>query len=227
MQLLIENSTYFDVEKISILKAKTSRIIKDSFNDKKGLIEINLVYLNNNSEECFKTINIDYEIDVDLFEIIEIKLISLNVFVIESNGVNIDYKLEISYDKFKEPIIEVVEEPIEVETIIIDKISNTTEDEIEKIKEDISKDYENKLIDTLKRSDNKEIKIITTKDKKNELEFINFFNFEDRGYHLIKTLYCPNDEVLNEIAKKYQIEFNVLLRGYDKINKKVTFRLNE
>lgn len=227
MQLVIEKSAYYDVEKISILKSKTSRVIKNEENNKKGLIEINLSYLNTNSEECFKTFNIDYEIDLELYEIIDIKIISTNIYVIENNGVNIDYKLEIDYDKFIEPILEVVEEPVKVETIVIEKLADTTLEEIEKIKEDISKDYENKLIDTLNRTDNKQVKIITTKDDRSELEFINFFNFQERGYHLIKTLYCPNDDVLNEIAKKYKIDFNDLLRGYDKANKKVTFRINE
>lgn len=224
MQLIIEKSAYFDVEKISILKTYVTRIIKND--DNNGVIELDLSYLNSNSEECFNTINLDYELDLNDYKIIDVKVLSTKIYVIESNGVNIDYKIEVEYEKFDDEVIEMIDDTIVIPEENDEEIISF-EEGIEKIKEDISKDYENKLIDSLNRNENKQIKIISSKDNRSELEFVNFFNFEERGYHLIKTLYCPNEEVLNDIAKKYQIEFNTLLRGYDRDNKKVTFRINE
>ena len=229
MQLKIEKETYFDVEKISILKTFTTRITKKDIDKSKltGIIEINLSYLNMEGNECFKTLNLDYDVDLDGFDIIDIKILSTKIYVIESNGVNIDYKIEVEYDKFENPIIEIIDDNSENEEPNIQSVELDNDEEIEKIKEDISKDYENKLMDSLSRKENNQIKIITTKDDRSELEFIKFFKFEERGFHLIKTLHCPNDEALNEISKKYNIDFNTLLKGYDRANRKVTFKLNE
>ena len=73
MELIIEKSAYFDVEKISFLKTKACRIIKND-DIKTGIIEINLSYQNISGEECFKTCNIEYSIDLDKYNIIDIKL---------------------------------------------------------------------------------------------------------------------------------------------------------
>lgn len=235
MQLKIEKEAYFDVEKISMLKSHTSKITKKEIKESKldCVIEINLSYLNVNGEECFKALSLDCNVDLDDFDIIDIKILQTKIYVIESLGVNVDYILEVDYDSLTNPIIEIVDDNTN-DKIIDDnnEINDNTneisdEEEIEKIKENISKDYENKLLDSLSRKENNSVKIITTKDDRSELEFIKFFNFEERGFHLIKTLYCPNDEALNEISKKYQIDFNILLKGYDRVNKRVIFNLNE
>ena len=243
MKFIIEKQEYFDVDKISILKAYKSRVIESENLGKavNGVIELNISYLNTMGEECFNTLNLDFDVDLKDYEIIEINVKSLKIFVIESNGVNVEYEIEVIYDvvenKIIEPIImdeveslqgEIIE-PIIIENVDTNQDKNILEEEvnIEKIKDDISKDYENKLIDSLNRSTDNTIKIIRTKDKNDEFSFSKLFSFEERGYSLIKTLYCPNTEVLNDIAKMYKINFKTLLKGYDKENNKVTFIMNE
>ena len=94
---------------------------------------------------------------------------------------------------------------------------------IEKIKEDLSKSYEDELKSNLNKRD---ISVSTTHTKNSELDFIKLFNSKE-NYYKIKTVECRNDKELNDISKKYNVSINTLIKGYDRQNGKVVFKLEE
>lgn len=98
-------------------------------------------------------------------------------------------------------------------------------EEIQKVKEEISKDYEAKLATNLASRDDKNIKIVSTISKNNTVDFLRLFNNNEDKFR-IKTLFCESEEDLNEISKKYKVSISDLLKGYDKLSKRVIFKIN-
>lgn len=221
MQLKINKEAFFEVEGISILKSHVDKISKNSFDGKclSGVIDINISYIDTVNDECFKALTLDFEIEMDNIKVNNIKLANTKVFVIESHGINVEYELELDYEAIDEANEE-LEEAFDNE-IVLD------ENDIEKIKENIEKDYENKLLDSLNSRDASNVEIIKTKDKRSENEFLSFFTSKESSYYSLKTIHCPNEDALNEISKKYNISIDELIKGYDRITGRVTFRYND
>ena len=69
------------------------------------------------------------------------------------------------------------------------------------------------------------VKIIETKGNGNELDFLSFFDQSLSSYYKIKTIYNADEKELNKISKEYNISIEELLKGYDRKNKCVIFKL--
>ena len=222
MQLLINKEIFFEVEKISILKSHVDKISTKPFNGKNvtGKIDINISYIDTANDECFKALSIDYDIDIENIIVNDVKLNNTKLFVVDSQGVSIEYELELDYESINN---EVIEEIVEID----DDSSEMTQDEIDKIKENINEDYENKLLDSLNSREEPNVSIIKTIDNRSTDDFLSFFNSKESSYYSLKTLFCQTDEELAIISKKYNVSIDDLLKGYDKVSKRVTFICNE
>jgi hypothetical protein len=222
MQLKINKEAFFDVERISILKSHVDKISKNAFDGKSltGVIDINISYIDTSNDECFKALSLDYDIEMEDIKVNDIKLSSTKIFVVESHGISVEYELELDYDLNSNEIIEVIDDAEE-------NASDINMDEIDKIKEDINEDYEKKLLDSLNNRDISNVSIIKSKDERNENDFLSFFSSRESDFYSLKTVHCPNEEALNDISKKYNISISDLLKGYDRVTERVTFRYNE
>ena len=189
-------------------------------------MEINLTYLDTSNNECFKSLQIDISLYDNLKNITDTYLNSVKMYVIDGRGVNVDYALKIICDDSKEvEIVNLDDDNKEELSSDEEQITLTDKDaDIEQIKKDLSKDYEDKLADNLNNRDAK-IAITTTKANESELDFIKFFDENVAAYYSIRTLLAPNEESLNAISKQYNVPLETLLKGYDKEHGKVTFRL--
>lgn len=230
MDIIIENECFLEIERISAIQSYVYRLKSKSINDNViyGAIEIDISYKDNDNHECFKSLSFDISLDSIEEVANDFKLINLKPYLIENQGVNIEYELEIMFDEKKE-IIEYKDtnefisnnsdENIDEE--FIENNINPNQKEIEKIKENISKDYENKLAESLQQRENV---IITTKASNSENDFLRFFDERLTSYFKIKTLECTSEKELNSISKEYNIPIEELIKGYDKINGKVIFK---
>ena len=227
-------NVFLDVEKISTLKSQVNKVVNKKIEGSKLLanIELDISYKDTNDSECFKSIPFKVDFDIDENAPTNFNLRKTEAYVVDGKGISVDCYFNIMYDDVKE--LEVINiEPIKEDTNIefIEEIvyespkkTNNKSDEIEKIKEEISLDYQNKLADNLSNRDNN-VSIITTKSNGDEINFLRFFDDNITSYYSIKTLACNNEEMLNIIAKEYKIPINTLLSCYDRENGKVTFKL--
>ena len=194
MQLNIEKHTFFKMGNIFSVKSHLPKItnLKKDGSNIKGNIEIGLYYYTFDSNESFESINLPFELDLAELEVIDVKLVKTNVFVVEGNGINIEYELEIEYEFKKEEAVEidVIKEPdiiverIDEETFkdetenLIDSTLNiesndlNEEEYLESFKEDTKEFYEEILEKNLR--DN--VEIISTKSKLDEDSFLSFFD---------------------------------------------------
>jgi len=241
MELDIAKNTFLEIDKISTLKGHIDKLKTKNINNYKvdGSLEVDISYRDLNNNECFKSLEFDYDFELEGLSINDVSLKSANVYVVEGRGISVDYILTVFYESITNEEIELIsindDEVIleeEIDSIKEDNesakedILNNHEDEINKIKEDISKDYENKLADNLNQRENK-ISIVSSKNKSSELEFLRFFDETQSSYYKIKTLLCDSEKELNAISKEYRIPISELLIGYDKENGKVTFKYSK
>lgn len=228
MELEIEKTAFLDVDKIVTLKSHMENLVAKHYENDIYVckMEINLTYLDTSNNECFKSLQIDISLDDNLKNITDTYLNSVKMYVIDGRGVNVDYALKIICDDSKEvEIVNLDDDNKEELSSDEEQITLTDKDaDIEQIKKDLSKDYEDKLADNLNKRDAK-IAITTTKTNESELDFIKFFDENVAAYYSIRTLLAPNEESLNAISKQYNVPLETLLKGYDKEHGKVTFRL--
>ncbi len=237
MELEIMKNIFLEIEKINTLKRHIDKLVSKEISGSKamGNIEVDISYKDIDGNECFKSLPFDFNLELDDLMIQDVILKNVGIYVVEGRGISVDYYLTIVYslDGTKEvEIIKIEEEPKPVivkeeKPLEENRPKNVEkETEIEKIKEDISKDYENKLADNLGQRENK-IAVVTTKSSESDLNFLRLFDNIVASYYSIKTLYCSSEEMLNAISKEYKIPLDTLLKGYDKENGKVTFKLNK
>lgn len=251
MQLNLEKNNFYKISNISSVKSKLSKItdlVIDESNIK-GSIDVSLYYFDLDGKENFELISLPFELDLANLVVKEVKLIKANVFVVEGNGINIEYELEIEYQlladkddtkveiiddiKPKEIIKEVedfmadnneknelsIEESSEIE-IITDVEIEDFEDDLEELKEDTKEYYEEMLEKNLR--DN--VEVITTKSNMDSESFLTFFD-DNITYYRLKCVHVESENELDDISKKYNIKIDELLSGYDKDTKKVIFKI--
>lgn len=231
MNLVIEKKTFVEIEKINSIKNHVDKLVSKSIDkgNASGKIEINLSYSDNNFDDCFKVLSFDYSLLLDEINIIDVALGNVYIFIVEGQGVNIEYSLNVLYDSKK--AVEIIDSPLEkpsVEEEITNDEALKEENpniENEKIKDEIKESYEEKLDEEL--DDRNSVKIISTKDKRNELNFLDFFNQNIANRFRIKTLECSSRAELKEISNTYNIKIEELEKGFDIKSKTVTFKLNE
>lgn len=223
MNLEIEKKTYVEVYQISSLKNHIDKLVNKNINDSKieGSIEISLTYQDTSFNECFKTINFDFSLELDEINVIDVALGKVMIYVIEGNGVNIEYSLSVLYDSTKK--IEIISD---VTNESNDSLINTV-DTLEELdlKENIKEEYKEKLEKELDKRD--EVKIITPATDKSEIDFLKFFDDNFSSYFKIKTLECNSKDELKNISKEYNINLSILEASYDDVRRTVTFKLNE
>lgn len=214
MELEIIKNSFLEVGKISSIKGHIGKIIKNNIdlNKASGTIEIDISYTDSDNNECFESKTFDYDMQLEEVTIEQISIKNINAYVVEGRGVNVDYTLLIECSNDIKANIET-----------INLTEECIEEEIEKIKEDISKDYENKLADNLSQR----VSIISSKSNFEEVDFLRFFDETQASYFQIKTLTCRSEKDLNEISKLYKVSLDNLLVGYDRSNGRVTFKYNK
>lgn len=243
-------NTFLEIEKINTLKRHIDKLVGKEISGGKasGSLEVDISYKDVDGNECFKSLPFDFDLELADLSISDIVLKNVSVYVVEGRGISVDYYLTVLYNLEEAKEVEIIhleEEPVPV----IQPAAEETEEEpskeedrpkpaeesdaqeekeaeIEKIKEDISKDYENKLADNLGQRENK-VAVITTKSSASDLNFLRFFDDTVGNYYSIKTLACGSEEMLNTISKEYKIPLDTLLKGYDREHGKVTFKLNK
>ena len=219
MQLSISKHYFYELKGIIGIKAHIEKLSKLEINETKasGEIELNLSYSDSDGMECFKVLNFPFDFELDELKIIDINLSNVGVCLVESSGVDIEYSLIVNYlvenDKIIEPIFIDEEEQVEVEQL-----------DVKKIKEDISSYYEEKLADQLESRNNE---VIITKSHNTTEDFLSFFDEKISHKYSIITVFVEKEEDLNKISIKYKIPMNDLLKGYDKKESKVMFKLDK
>ncbi len=206
MQLNIEKKNFCKIDGLISIKNHLEKIINLEINNSKarGTVVVDISYNDLEGLECFKSLELPFELDMDSLKIIDVLINKLDIYYIEGQGLEINYELVINYmtnDDKSEPLI-------------------IEEENIEKIKEDMKEFYEDKLSLNLNRDD----VVITTKGIKKEPDFLNFFDKKEK-YYKLKTLYVSSVEELEQIALEYNIKLEELMLGYDKKSNKVIFKI--
>jgi len=230
MQLDISKNYFYEVSGIVGIKAHIEKINKLEINESyaKGEIEVNLSYSDNEGMECFKVINFPFEIILDELKVIDVILTNVSVTLIEGQGVDINYSLKVNYlvlEEEKVVEVETINDVSEEEKVVeVEPINDVLEEEksLEKIKDDISKNYEEKLLDKLNERNDE---TIITKTHLSIDNFLDFFDKECSEKFSLKTLRVEKEEDLNKISKEYNVSMDVLLSGYDRVNHKVMFKI--
>ncbi|MDE6584393.1 MAG: hypothetical protein K2K15_03230 [Anaeroplasmataceae bacterium] len=213
MQLNIEKHNFFQLEGINHIKNHLEKLNNVLIHESKatGEIELNISYNDIEGLECFKSVTLPFELDLDSFKILEILVGKVNIYLVEGQGVDVDYELIVNYL--------LKEEPVEEIKVIEEKDIEPMQD-LEQIKEDMKEYYEDKLASNLQRND----KVITTKNHSSVNSFLDFFESK-QSYYKLKCLYVETEQDLDVIAKQYQISKEKLLAGYDRESHKVIFSI--
>lgn len=217
MQLKIEKNTFCQLEGISNIKNHLEKLSQVTIENSKanGTVEMNVSYNDYEGLECFKTLEFPFDIDLDSLKILEVFVGHVSVFLVEGQGLDVQYELVIDYLPIEEP----VEEVKIIEEKDIEIIDSKTS--LEQIKEDMKDYYESQLANNLHRED----KVIVTKTHETVDSFLNFFDSK-QSFFKLKCLYVESEQELEQIAKEYNIKLEVLLAGYDRQSHKVLFSIN-
>lgn len=207
MMMEIEKSTFVPLEGITQLIDSKLLLKNNKKNNNKTefLLSLDVSYKDSFNHECFKVLELKDEID---FNNVLLSIVKSNVFVVELAGLEVNYTLGIN-------------------SIENEEVNNKNNEEInnenkEAIKEEIKNEYEKKLTNEMNE---RNVKIIETKNRGNEFDFLSFFDSSLSNYYKIKTIYNVDEKELNSISKEYNITIEELLKGYDRKNKCVVFKL--
>ncbi|MDE6655933.1 MAG: hypothetical protein K2J85_02965 [Anaeroplasmataceae bacterium] len=224
MQLNIEKNNFCQLEGISNIRNHLEKLNHVVVNNSKatGSIEINISYNDYEGLECFKSLDFPFELDLDSLKILEVLIGHVNVYLVEGQGLDINYELVVNYLPL-EPAeeIKVIEEK-DIQILPESKVEEVEpEESLEQIKEDMKEYYEDKLASNLNRKD----QVICTKTHQSVESFLNFFDVR-QSYYKLKCLYVETEQELETIAKEYNVKLEKLLAGYDRQSHKVLFSLD-
>lgn len=225
MQLNIEKHNFCQLEGISNIKNHLEKMKEVSIQDSKatGVLEMNISYLDVEGMECFKSMDFPFDLDLDRLKILDVVVGRVDVYLVEGQGLDINYELIINYlpveeaeeiKVIEEKDIEVLNEPNDAPK------EEEKEENLAHIKEDMKEFYEDKLASNLNRED----KVITTKVHESVDSFLDFFDSKS-SYYKLKCLYVEREEDLEAIAKEYNVGLEQLLAGYDRQSHKVIFSI--
>lgn len=224
MQLKLEKHHFYKLDGIASIKNHLEKLVEVAVAESKatGHVEFNVSYYDQEGLECFKSFSVPFELDLAELKILEVLLGRTDTFLVEGQGLDIQYELVINYEAAEVKNIDVIndEEVKEIELIPQDSIEIKDDQDLEEIKENISEYYEDKLADNLHRED----QVLITKGHPDSIDFLNFLEGQ-KEYYKLKCLYVENEESLKQIAKDYQVSLDKLLAGYDRAEHKVLFTL--
>lgn len=224
MQLKLEKHHFYKLDGIASVKNHLEKLTQVDFSNSKatGNVEINVSYYDQEGLECFKSFAVPFDLDLSELKILEILLGRADAFLVEGQGLDIQYELVINYAVEEEKNIDVIqdEEAKEIELIPQESIEIKDEEDLEEIKENISEYYEDMLADNLNRGD----KVMMTKGHTDSVDFLNFFEGQ-KEYYKLKCLYVENEEGLKQISKEYHVSLEKLMAGYDRTTNKVLFTI--
>lgn len=215
----IEKNSFYKLDNISSIKNHiyTLNDIQVEENVINGSIDLELSYYNLEGSECNIIINLPFTLPCDNKTVDEINLVKINIFLIEGNGLNIEYELEINYQD-KPRITKDSNENIG-KVDVIDNIENESKS-YEEIKESTKEYYEEMLEKNLREN----VNIIETKTDNDVEDFLAFF--ENQTSFRLKCVHIDNLLELDDIAGKYNVSKEKLLAGYDEQTSKVIFTLD-
>lgn len=196
MNIEIEKSMFLPVEGITSLESSKIKLEDINYSNNKINYTISLDISYKDSMNHECFKILTYNDSLDLNSA-NIKIVNSNLFVVDLSGLEVNYVLMVEDNK-------------------------TEKDTNEALKEEIKADYEDKLITEMKE---RNTEIIETKANRNEKEFLSFFDNTLASYFKIKTIYMVEEKDLDSISKKYNISLEELLKGYDRQNKSVIFKL--
>ncbi len=224
MQLNLDKHHFCKLDGIVGIKNHLGKVTNVSLKEHQatGNVEMNISYSDQEGLECFKSISLPFELDLAELKPIEIVLGKTDVFVVEGQGLDIQYELVVNYVADTNKPIEVLpeDEVTEIGVIPEEKVEMKEDQTLNEIKENISEFYEDQLADKLSRRDH----VITTKSHEDPIDFLNFFE-NKKEYYKLKCLEVHNEEELKDIAQKYQVSLEKLYAGYDQKTRRVLFTL--
>lgn len=163
MQLKLEKHHFYKLDGIASVKNHLEKLTEVHFSNSKatGNVEINVSYYDQEGLECFKSFAVPFDLDLSELKILEILLGRADAFLVEGQGLDIQYELVINYEALQDKSIELIqdEEVKEIELIPQEHIEIEENGNLEEIKENISEYYEDMLADNLNRGD----QVIVTK----------------------------------------------------------------
>ncbi len=222
MQLNIEKHNFCKLDGIANIKNHLEKLSNVKIEESKaaGEVEINISYNDFEGMECFKALSFSFDLDLAELKILELNIGTVNVYVVEGQGLDISYELVVNY-LTKEPDqaveIKVIEEP---EISLQPEEEEGKEDELKQFKEEMKEYYEDKLATNLQRND----QVVVTKTHETVDSFLNFFEAK-QGFYKLKCLTVAHEQELEAIAKEYNVKLDVLLAGYDRQTHKVIFSI--
>ena len=232
MYINIFEEKFIDVSNILSTKTYMKRLSNYRLDNDSlcGSVLIDLSYFDINMEENFKLLELPYAIVLkDDMKLNSVSLGDLELEVVDQKGVNIRFNLIVDYDNYEDVEFEEIidSEVIPVPLIKVNVINETKDEEKEDItledeinsnlKESIMNEYDMMLNDSL---NDREV-ILTTDDKRDESEFIQFFNnFEAKYLKISKIQIRPED--LDEYLNKNGLTKENIKDNYDKENNILT-----
>ena len=204
MMMEIEKNVFVPLEGITQLEDNKVQLksMKNMKDKTEYLISLDISYKDSFNHECFKVLELTQNVD---FNNVALEIKKSDVYVVELTGLDVNYILGINSN----PLLET-------------KSESNSKDNNEVIKEEIKNQYEEKLTNEMNE---RGINVIETKGRGNELDFLGFFDSNLSDYYKLKTIYNVDEKELNNISKEYNISIEELLKGYDRKNKCVIFKL--
>lgn len=234
MKINILEEKFKEVPNILAVKTYVKRF--DKYETKKdcltGTISVDLSYYDDSQTENFQTMSFDFDVTLkDGLIVNNVALLELDLCVIDKKGVNVKYNIEIDYDeKFDDALDDNIIDTTVESLALNDKNKDVTEEAtfdektqeelvIEHMSDEINKEYEKMLGETLKdRNENVNITTIVDNDERG---FLDLFNMFESHYLKITKIYVDNKE---RVLTEYNIseeEFNL---NYDENRNVLTLK---
>lgn len=223
MDLLIDNKAFFEVNKISNVKTFLKRLgdYKVVNGQLEGKILVDVDYYDISMVENFTTCMLDFKVLVPSeYEVESVNLRDLNIEVIDNQGINCIYQLQLFVNEKVEDK-EVQYESKSEENVAIGKEEIV---ENEEIKQEIQEEYDQKLMDSLEERNDNKVEIISTSSSNDERGFLSFFDSFPSNYAKTKTIRVNDASELNKLSVEYNIALEELYKGYDEVRKTVIIK---
>lgn len=185
----VNENHFFDLVGINQIKDFTYQISSQEYQDEilKAIIEIDLTYYDNMLEEQFTKLSLPIELSVDDFQDDCLNVKNLKLFVIENQGVKLEFDLEVFLKDEKQKEVQILED-----------VANENEIEKNLIKDE----YQESLEENMKKRDSN---ICTSDDKCS-------FNLENlkTSFKCYRVLFVDDEAKIDSYSNKYMVSMDEL-----------------
>lgn len=221
MESILEKQTYFEVK--NIVGIKTYLYDVHEYEVKEGVLQgtlsLNLTFYDSMMEEKFESFTVPFSIiSDDDCKISEVEINTIELDLIDGQGINCNFSLKISFEREEKQIIN---QEIEINNNFSDE---EPEKELDKNIEEIEDNYKQLLDDSMSNRKEENVEIITTKSRQTSDNFMSFFTNQKHEFYNIISLKVNDENELNKIANDHKVTLEDLLKGYDSESKTVVFR---